>query len=203
MTKSNTTTDRTPSNVAFTKPCLCCKRNHTLVECYQVAEKAHKDKLDFIRKAGLCFGCLVKGHLSKDCRRKLACQICSEKHPTMLHIPRKEDVSEQASADNQEEASSEQTVVSSALVHLKQEKTTCNGAGEKCVLAILPVCVKSKKGSKIVETYAFMDPGSSATFCTDSLARQLNLQGKGTELVLTTMSSTKHVKSCLFQRLRG
>lgn len=99
------------------------------------------------------------------------------------------------------EASPEPTVVSSALVHLKQEKTTCDEAGEKCVLAILRVCVKSKKGSKIVDTYAFVDPGSSATFCTDSLARQLNLQGNGTELVLTTMSSTKQVKSCLLRDL--
>lgn len=74
--KFKTNTDSAPSNVAFTKPCLCCKRNHTFVECYQVAGKAHKDKLDLIRKAGLCFGCLVKGHLSKNCKKKLTCQIC-------------------------------------------------------------------------------------------------------------------------------
>lgn len=199
--KYKTKTDRTLNNVAFTKPCLFCKGNHTLVECHHITGKHHKDKLDFIKKAGLCFGSLVRGHTSKDCKRKLACQICSEKHPNILHIPRKEDVSVQASAESQEEASPEQTVVSSALVSLKQEKKTLTGAGDKCVLAILPVYVKSKKGSKVVESYAFVDPGSSATFCTDSLARQLNLQGKGTERLLTTMNSTKQVKSCLLRDL--
>lgn len=75
------------------------------------------------------------------------------------------------------------------------------GPDRECVLPFLPVYIKSKKGSKIVETYAFVDLGSSATFCTGSWARQLNLQGKGTELVLTPMSSTKQTKSCLLRDL--
>ena len=55
-------------------------------------------------------------------------------------------------------------------------------------LTVVPVFVKSKKGSKFVETYAFMDPGSSATFCTHALARQLNLEGRRTQLELKSLS---------------
>lgn len=67
--------------------------------------------------------------------------------------------------------------------------------------SIVPFLVKSKKGSKILETYAFMDPGSSATFCTNALARQLNLQGRRTELELKTMSPKHHVESYLLTDL--
>lgn len=164
-------TDKALSSVAFTKPCLFCKQNHTLVECNDIAEKPHKVKLEFIRKAGLCFGCLGKGHISKDCKRKMTCQTCSERHPSLLHIPRKEVGSEPAHAECQEEVSAEKMIVSSALVSLDNERSTRDRSGDKCVLAVLPVWVKAKKCSKMVKTYAFVDPGSSATFCTGSLSR--------------------------------
>lgn len=44
------------------------------------------------------------------------------------------------------------------------ETSAYTGAGNDCILSIVPVQVKSKKGNKVVETYAFMDPGSSATW---------------------------------------
>ena len=119
----------------------------------------------------------------------------------MLHVYRDENSYSQAGVKRQEDVSSDQTVVSSALVNLNQKKNPCVGAGDKCVLAILPVYVKAKKGKKIIETYAFIYTGSSATFCTDSLARQLHLQRKGTELILTTMGSSKEVKSCILRDL--
>nr|XP_033956769.1 carbohydrate sulfotransferase 10 isoform X2 [Pseudochaenichthys georgianus] len=199
--KPLTVNSRTSSNVAFMKPCLFCKKDRALLECHQIAEKPHKDKVDFIWKSGLCFGCLVKGHVSKDCKKRMTCQTCSERHPSLLHIHKKDNVSNYACAESQKVARSDNTAVSSALVSLNQETTTCEGAGDRYVLAILPVYIKAKKGSKLVKTYAFVDPGSSATFCTDSLARQLNLQGKGAQLVLTTMSSTKQVKSSLLRDL--
>ncbi|KAI3359305.1 hypothetical protein L3Q82_002621 [Scortum barcoo] len=77
------------------------------------------------------------------------------------------------------------------------ETSAYTGAGDDCIFSIVPVQVKSKKGSKVVETYAFMDPGSSATFCTDTLARQLNIQGRHTELELKTMSPKHQVESYL------
>ncbi|GAA6102059.1 diacylglycerol O-acyltransferase 1-like, partial [Tachysurus ichikawai] len=42
-------------------------------------------------------------------------------------------------------------------------------------LAILPVEIKACNGSKIIETYAFLDPGSSATFCTEKLMEDLQV----------------------------
>lgn len=61
--------------------------------------------------------------------------------------------------------------VSSALVSLEAGEDT--GAGTDCALAIVPVQVKMANGSKSVLTYAFLESGSSATFCTERLMRQL------------------------------
>lgn len=54
--------------------------------------------------------------------------------------------------------------VNSALVSLKSGKDT--GVGKDCSLAIVPVQIKVSTGNKSISTYAFLDPGSSATFCT-------------------------------------
>lgn len=70
------------------------------------------------------------------------------------------------------------------------------GAGEEeCALAIVPVKVKSNKGNKIIHTYAFLNPGSTATFCTDRLMHQLNIRGKETNILLRTMGQEKTVSS--------
>ena len=55
--------------------------------------------------------------------------------------------------------------VSTALVMMAREDTW---AGKKCILATVSVQVKLGRGDKIITTYAFLDPGSSATFARNS-----------------------------------
>lgn len=63
-----------------------------------------------------------------------------------------------------------ETAINRALVSADQ----LTEAGKDCALAIVPVQVKAAKFSKSVLTYAFLDPGSSATLCTENLMDQLN-----------------------------
>ncbi|KAJ8402854.1 hypothetical protein AAFF_G00361680 [Aldrovandia affinis] len=83
------------------------------------------------------------------------------------------------------------TSVSSALVSAGE----ATGAGRNCTLAIVPVRVKVTKGNKSVLTYAFLDPGSSATFCTENLMKRLHAKGRKTEILLRTMGQERPVKS--------
>lgn len=70
------------------------------------------------------------------------------------------------------------------------------GAGDRyCKLPIVPVQVKSKKDRKIVITYAFMDPGSTAVFCTETLMHQLDLTGRKVHILFRTMGQEKVVGS--------
>ncbi|KAL0164586.1 hypothetical protein M9458_040339, partial [Cirrhinus mrigala] len=70
------------------------------------------------------------------------------------------------------------------------------GAGNsECILPIVPVQIKHKKDTKIIKTYAFLDQGSTATFCTEELAKKLNIRGRKTELLLRTISQEQKVNS--------
>lgn len=62
---------------------------------------------------------------------------------------------------------------------------------QQCLSNCACVCVKSKKGSKVIETYAFMDNGNQATFCTEKLIWELGIEGKKTQILLRTMGQEK------------
>lgn len=68
------------------KPCcVCCNKQHYLNGCDDLKAKPHEERLEFVQRNSLCFGCLRKGHSSKDCRRRKVCQVCKGRHPTLLH----------------------------------------------------------------------------------------------------------------------
>lgn len=47
--------------------------------------------------------------------------------------------------------------------------------------------VKSVQGNCIIKTYAFLDPGSSATFCSKDLMQRLSITGRRTSFLLSTV----------------
>ncbi|KAK0154050.1 hypothetical protein N1851_003872 [Merluccius polli] len=166
-----------------------CQGKHALVDCLRLKSEPQEKKVESLKRSGYCFGCLKKGHMSKDCKRRLDCQICQRKHPTLLHIDGRS--LKQEAPQNLIPTEPKETSINSALV--SADKVT--GAGKECALAIVPVQVKVAKGNKSLLTYAFLDPGSSATFCTENLMKQLNAKGRRTEILLRTMGQERPVKS--------
>lgn len=172
---------------AFEKPCLYCQQSHTLASCSKIKHQPHKERVEFLKQKGLCFGCLVPGHLSKFCKRRIECKECALKHPDILHI-----IKEEGSVSPEKKDARHGSEVSCAQVSILQESCSLMGAGEaECVLSIVPVKIKSKRSDKCVETYAFLDPGSTATFCTEDLQKKLNIKGKPTRILLSTMGQDK------------
>lgn len=170
---------------AFHKPCLFCQKNHALSVCHKIKELKNTERINFLKSKGLCFGCLTFGHLSKTCRKRLKCQTCSQSHPDILHVK----TVDNCGSEKTEENNTENDIVASAYVSLGQESRRKTGAGEdECVLAVVPVQLKSRKSERYVETYALIDPGSTATFCTEDIQRKLNLKGKNTQFLLDTMA---------------
>lgn len=82
------------------------------------------------------------GHLSKDCKRKMTCEKCQKRHPTLLHIVGVENSNVEPQLKiTVAETKEKEPLVTSALV------TTGDaiGAGKDCALAIVPVRVKVAK----------------------------------------------------------
>ena len=141
----------------------------------------------------MCFGCLCIGHRSKDCWKRLSCEVCSLKHPSILHIHPKEKLTDSVRAKRESGPA-----VGSALNSVQTSGFTA-ACEYDCTLSVVPAQVKSKKGHEPLVTYAFLDPGSTASFCTERLMNKLNLRGGKTGIILRTMGQEKIVKATLFQ----
>ncbi|KAK0131366.1 hypothetical protein N1851_033909 [Merluccius polli] len=115
------------------------------------------------------------GHLSRNCDRRITCKKCNRTHPSVLHIGEKERVTQKDQKDG---------------------AGHCNG-----ILPILPVKVKCSKGNKVVETYAFLDPGSTGTFCTRKLIDKLNMEGRKFKIHIRTLGHNKAVESSVVDSL--
>ena len=65
------------------RPAFSAKRvdTHTLESCFLLEKKAHSEKMEFLKKNGVCFGCLCTGHISNECRKRLSCKTCGSRHP--------------------------------------------------------------------------------------------------------------------------
>jgi len=72
----------------------------------------------------------------------------------------------------------------------------CNG-----ILPILPVKVKCSKGNKVIETYAFLDPGSTGPFCTRQLIDKLNVEGRKCKIHIRTLGHNNAVESSIVDNL--
>ncbi|KAM8861775.1 uncharacterized protein ACB058_008484 isoform 2-T2 [Synchiropus picturatus] len=160
----------TRSADAFQSPCIYCKRSHTLEVCEKIKEQNPKDRIRFLATKGLCFGCLIPGHLSKSCRKRMKCNECSGVHPSILHVTKEAPMLQETDESRITEATGE---VTSAFVEAEYENRGHTGA----------------------------DQGSTATFCTNTVMQQLNLRGRKSEIMLTTMGSEKKVNTHILSDL--
>lgn len=176
------------TGAAFEAPCLFCQGNHLLESCNKIKEVPNKERIDFLKSKGLCFGCLRQGHLSQTCKKKMVCKQCSRKHPDILH--QNEEAKNTTPVTDQGNTQKEE--VSAAPNPAKEEVCGYTGARETdCLLPVVPVKVKSRSSRRYIETYAFMDLGRTATFCSEDLRKKMNEKGKPTQISLSTMGQNE------------
>ncbi|XP_056125219.1 uncharacterized protein LOC130103060 [Rhinichthys klamathensis goyatoka] len=174
---------------SLAKFCLFCGAGHSLDACFSLDKRTQDEKISFLKENRMCFGCLCVGHMSKDCRKRMTCKVCNNRHPTLLHIHPTAKPTSPTQANGGLNMARDGAVVS-------VQSSGLTGAGKQdCTLSILPVQVKSKRGQETVVTYAFLDPGSTASFCTERLMTRLNLTGKKLGILLRTMGQEKVVDS--------
>jgi hypothetical protein len=181
----------TPSGSTDSTCTFCNGKNHSLAVCRKLQSKPNKDKIDFLKSKKLCFGCLKQGsHMSKDCTKRLTCQKCNRPHPTVLH--RDEQRFKESKA--KEEEGKGQTDIRSA----GSQCTPLNGAGTP---VMVPVKVHSRQTGRTVITYAFLDDGSNAVFCSEKLKAELGATGRKTKLQVQTILEDQQVDSRVLKDL--
>ena len=168
------------TNVAETSQkykCWCCSEDHLLDDCPELQKQTPDGKREFLMKHALCFGCLRRGHRAADCKLRKFCKVCSGRHPTLLH----EDRPASTKQTDSHRAPMEATVKNGAVDIVAGASKLQSG------MSIIPVKVRVN-GGKTVSTYAFLDNGSSASFCTQSLLQELEVRRTETaQLSLSTV----------------
>ena len=132
------------------------------------------DRYAAVRKERLCYGCLGKGHVIKDCKVH-PCGIngCTKKHNRLLH------------SENQMDEGSHAVNVSAATINQSNQVTS--------FLQIDPVSVQS--GSNRLNTYAFLDSGSTVSFIDQSVKNQLKAKGTDVTLNIAGIHGTQDLRT--------
>ena len=149
-----------------------------------------------MRLKRLCDNCLVYGHRASACPKPRFCRVtgCNGNHSSFLHPRSVEQTPSPSSAnrlstDSLPQAPGSVAEATSSYVQGKKRLVQKDNSSPSTTtgLAVVPVKVRSPDRNKAVTTYAFLDTGSTASFCSEELANQLGLSGQETLLSLTTM----------------
>ena len=90
--------------------------------------------------------------------------------------------------------------------HMVKTGTSANsgtsGEGRRTGMAVIPVRVRAKDSDKSVIPNACLDNGSNSSFCSESLMKQLGINGQQVEISLSTLEKKNSItNSCLVRNL--
>ena len=172
------------------EPCAYChKSNHVLNDCRELLAKPKEDRLSFLRSTGRCFGCLTPGHMNSTCPSKRKCAKCLGNHSTLLHVelPPK---AQELSGDQKLRSEVVSSCSAAGAVDLDEPETK---ESKESFLAIIPVKVRRNNGCKVIETYAFLDTGSTKSFCSENLMDQLYGACRETVMKVKTLNHEESI----------
>lgn len=81
---SNNIKSKRPRN--WTYSCGLCRKDHPIKTCHRFLELSPAERFDVICEYFYCINCLACSHTRAACNTDLGCQICHEKHNTLLHF---------------------------------------------------------------------------------------------------------------------
>ena len=155
------------------RPCLCavCNGRHSVDKCNKFLALTTKQRYKWVKSGGLCFSCLSKEHVVKDCGKKSKCGLdgCEMSHHKLLH----------RQVNTQSEASPPQpSLVHNATADLEESVVMASAQSVKSghvLLRVLPVVLQGPLGD--VVTHALLDEASTVSLLDASLAAQLGVSG--------------------------
>ncbi|XP_055605771.1 uncharacterized protein LOC129753946 [Uranotaenia lowii] len=143
------------------KTCVYCQNpSHEIAKCQEFISLDLDRKWFFVKQKHLCYLCLVP-HKRWPCRSGKECGIggCRLRHNVLLHADRN-------STNNSNISTSD-----SALAQQNHHHSSISSA----LFRYLPVVIEGRNRS--IETFAFLDDGSSSTLLEANIAKELGIEG--------------------------
>lgn len=161
--------------------CIVCEKQHSLDKCPKFLEMSPDERRTLAMANGLCFGCLKRAHLYRQCRQKKHAHLFSNKPVTDQSQTEKKSIEEPPST----EAKSKPTSATS----LRTDTSDTHERQQDCHHSmIVPVLLSHEDNPDLtVETYALLDNQSNACFIADATMKNLSVPGESVNLKLTTM----------------
>ena len=163
--------------------CCYCRQTHSLVSCKIVTDVTQRKAI--LRKAGRCFICLKRHHMSRDYRSLISCSLYSGRHHTSLC---KGHDSKPQSVDNRTQFS----IPSSRPPPTSEVQTSSTTTGLYCVNADTPVLQTAQEYIHKLDNPAcgmnirlMFDGGSQRSYITERVKEALGLVAGQTEVVNT------------------
>ncbi|KAL5476354.1 hypothetical protein EMCRGX_G026289 [Ephydatia muelleri] len=169
--------------------CCFCGQSHTSEVCAKVTDVGHRKQI--LIKAGRCFLCLRKHHLSKNCRSSIRCSNCQGRH----HI----------TICNKGQGAAQQ---------VQPTRTPCNQTTKRGETAAVSMYVNAKtsvllqtarvlvynpdRARPVMVTRAILDSGSQRSYISHKLREALSLKTEQKEnlLIKTFGSETEKMQTC-------
>ena len=154
--------------------CPLADGTHKIWNCPSLKNMSVNDRYVAMRKERLCYGCLGEVHAIKDCKFK-ACGIngCTKRHNRLLH------------SENQMDEGNLAVNVSAATINQSNKVTS--------FLQIVPVSIHS--GRNRLNTYAFLDSGSTLSFIDQSVQEKLQAAGSDVTLNIAGIHGTRDLNT--------
>ena len=177
--------------------CWQCQKEHLLEVCDQFQAMTVTERREFLKKKGLCYGCINRRHKIQQCYQRKQCETCQGLHPTLLHNDRPK-------PDSHGNDSNGATVTAHATVcaNMASNEEASPVYDSKINSMIVPVVLghKDTPGDNVT-VYAVLDNQSNGCFIDTSIMKQLKVAGRAVDLRLSTLTGEDSIKSIAVQDL--
>lgn len=188
---------------------VCDNSSHDIGQCRRIDRMEVDERWDIAREKHLCFSCLKHGHGLANCNAREVCGIngCTRPHHQLLHAPNESDTSSGSAVAgtseghrnpfNRRTAQNEQSIESvPACTREEIERiNTSQTDSTNTMYRIVPVTLHGANRS--IQTFAYLDNGSSISVVEDKLADELQLSGHLSPMELEVYSGL-----CMTERSR-
>lgn len=149
---------------------LCKDDSHYLHKCKTFKDWNVTSRWNYVRDKHICFNCLFRNHTTKECPMNFVCQVCKQRHHSLLH--------------GDESRSSKATSSLFGTCHYTSNDSVVRG--------ILPTAVVNCRdvSGNLKPIRVIIDTGSENSFITETCMELLGLHREKAHLSVTGISGS-------------